>query len=240
MEVIPVLDVLGGVAVHARGGKRAEYRPVRSVLADGADPIVLARAYRDCLGARSCYVADLDAIAGAPPSLELARAIADLGLRPWVDAGIRDAATARALLDAGATRVILGLETLPSVDVLDRLTGAIGTESLVFSLDVKGEMPVAASPELAALDALDLAAHAYELGSRNLLVLDLDRVGADEGPPLSLAASVQERWANAHVAIGGGVRDGADLERCADAGLAAALVASALHAGRIARDHIHR
>lgn len=240
MEVIPVLDVLAGVAVHARGGDRAAYGPVRSVLLEGADPLALARAYRDRLGAASCYVADLDAIGGGAPKLNLVRAIAGEGLALWVDAGIRDAVTARALLDAGARQIVVGLETLPSFDALQRIASAVGTDSLVFSLDVKGGTPVPGSPELAGREPLELATHAYELGIRRLLVLDLARVGADEGPPLPLAASLRTHLPAARVALGGGVRDGADVERCAQAGLTHTLVGSALHAGRITRQHMRR
>ncbi|HYS00556.1 MAG TPA: HisA/HisF-related TIM barrel protein, partial [Gemmatimonadales bacterium] len=67
MRVIPVLDLRGGQAVLARGGRREAYAPVRSQLVDGgaaSDPLVLARAYRDVLGCDEWYVADLDALAG--------------------------------------------------------------------------------------------------------------------------------------------------------------------------------
>ena len=66
MRIIPVLDLQGGQAVHAIAGDRAHYRPIQSVLHEGPDPIGLARAYRDSLGLRDLYLADLDAIAGAP------------------------------------------------------------------------------------------------------------------------------------------------------------------------------
>ncbi|MGH7545890.1 MAG: HisA/HisF-related TIM barrel protein, partial [Gemmatimonadota bacterium] len=144
------------------------------------------------------------------------------------------------LLDAGARQVVVGLETLPSFDALESIASAVGTEALVFSLDVKRETVVAGAPELAARDPLDLAARAYERGIRSLLVLDLARIGAEVGPPLALATSVQARLPEARVTLGGGVRDGVDLERCARAGLAAALVASALHAGRVTPEHLRR
>src|SRR6266498_930292 len=66
MEIIPVLDLAGGVAVHARAGERARYQPVRSVLSPDCigDPLALLRAFRERLGAERCYLADLDAIGG--------------------------------------------------------------------------------------------------------------------------------------------------------------------------------
>ena len=53
-RVIPVLDVKDGLAVHAVGGQRSHYRPVRSLLHPSADPLDLARAYRDILGSTNC------------------------------------------------------------------------------------------------------------------------------------------------------------------------------------------
>ena len=52
MELIPVLDLAHGVAVHAIGGDRSRYEPVRSELARGAegDPMALAGAYRTLPG----------------------------------------------------------------------------------------------------------------------------------------------------------------------------------------------
>ena len=66
MRVIPVIDLKGGVAVHAVRGERERYRPVRSRIAAGSDPVELTRAVRDRFGLDEVYVADLDAIAGAP------------------------------------------------------------------------------------------------------------------------------------------------------------------------------
>ena len=39
MRVIPVIDLKGGVAVHAVRGERERYRPLRSRIADGSDPV---------------------------------------------------------------------------------------------------------------------------------------------------------------------------------------------------------
>ena len=67
-RLIPVLDLKAGRPVHAIGGNRAHYEPLRSILHPaGADPVELARACRDRLGLRELYVADLDAILGAAP-----------------------------------------------------------------------------------------------------------------------------------------------------------------------------
>src|SRR3954454_17570977 len=109
IRVMEVLDLQRGRAVHAVAGDRAHYRAVRSILHEGADPIGLARAYRDALGLRDLYLADLDAIAGAPPALPLYRELHALGLSLWADPGVIDAAALSSLMDAGVSRIVAGL-----------------------------------------------------------------------------------------------------------------------------------
>src|SRR5262249_22495770 len=90
MRPIPVIDIKAGRAVRAVACDRPNYETVRSILPEGSDPTHLALAYRDVLGLAELYLAALDAIAGAPPALPLIRELVRLGLRLWVDAGLRD------------------------------------------------------------------------------------------------------------------------------------------------------
>ena len=89
-QVIPVLDILNGQAVHAVGGRRAHYQPIQSILHASSEPIPLARALRDSLGLQTLYLADLDAIGGRPPRLDIYREIINSNIHIWIDAGVRD------------------------------------------------------------------------------------------------------------------------------------------------------
>src|SRR3954471_1764328 len=121
MRVVGVIDLKDGLAVHAVRGERERYRPVSSVLtADGGDPLALARAFRSELGLEELYVADLDAITGAGDNGGTIAALAREA-QVMVDAGVSDPGGARALLDLGAQRVIVGTETLPGPETLERL-----------------------------------------------------------------------------------------------------------------------
>src|SRR5215216_5665568 len=131
MRVVPVIDLKAGTAVHAVRGERERYRPVRSVIADDhGDAVALARAFRDELGLDELYVADLDAISGEGKHSSIIEALAREA-RVMVDAGVSEPGRARALLDLGAHRVVVGTETLTGGDALDRLLaelpgGAVG------------------------------------------------------------------------------------------------------------------
>src|SRR5690606_1272046 len=126
MEVIPALDLRGGCAVHADGGDRSRYPVVEGVLGSGTDPVVLATRFRDRLGCATVYVADLDAIAGLGDSRDIVARLAATGLALTVDAGIRTPDAAAALLDAGAARVVVALETLRSMAELGAVVRAVG------------------------------------------------------------------------------------------------------------------
>lgn len=233
--MIPVLDVLDGVALQARSGERGRYRPVRSVLAGGADPVILGRAFRDELGLSLCYVADLGAIEGRSVDLELIAALAAEGLDLWIDAGIADVATASQVLSAGASRAVIGSETLPGLEALDALSAALPVDRLAFSLDLRGMRPVGGAPRVAEAGPLEIAGRSAAAGYRSLIVLDLDRVGARTGPAFQLLARLKRGQPDLDLIAAGGVRDRRDLERLADLGCAGALVATAIHTGRITR-----
>ena len=113
-QVIPVIDLLNGQAVHAVGGQRAYYQRIESVLHDSCDPIRLATAIRDELGLETLYIADLDAIEGGAPSIEIHRKIIASRSHLWIDAGIRDFESVTPLLafDRSLCAIVAGLETV--------------------------------------------------------------------------------------------------------------------------------
>jgi phosphoribosylformimino-5-aminoimidazole carboxamide ribotide isomerase len=243
MRVVGVIDLKGGLAVHARGGERHRYAPVRSlVLADGAvgDAVALARGYRHHLALDGVYVADLDAITGAPPQRSLVRQIADVGPTLWLDAGIGSVDRAAAAVEDGASVVVIGLETLSSFEDLAEVARAVGPPRVAFSLDLRNGVPVTreGAPH-AHSSAVTHAVRAAEAGVGTIIVLDLARVGG-RGIDVTPVKNVRRAVPGAALYAGGGVRAPADLTRLADAGCEGALVATALHDGAIGRVDVDR
>src|SRR5262245_11740659 len=107
MRIIPVLDVMGGAVVRGVGGRRHLYRPIVSQLTSSCAPVAVAVAFRELLGLAELYVADIDAIGGQAPAVALYQALRREGFALWVDAGVRNAATARSLADAGVESVVI-------------------------------------------------------------------------------------------------------------------------------------
>jgi phosphoribosylformimino-5-aminoimidazole carboxamide ribotide isomerase len=231
VQIIGVIDVLGGRAVHARGGCRQAYRPIDVVsgtLVNG-DPAALARLYEQ-LEIVECYVADLDAIAGGNENDEAIRRVVSPGLAVWLDAGVSTIAQALRARNRGASRVIVGLETLASFAALGTIASVIGPEAIAFSLDLRDGTPICADPALAELPIDGLAARAADAGAPAIIVLDLARIGSGRGVDLSLIERVRRAAPGVALFAGGGVRDAGDLQRLARAGCDGALVATVLHA----------
>jgi len=235
LRVIPVLDLKAGCAVHAVRGQRHTYAPVRSVLASSADPLDLGRAFVERLGARECYVADLDAIAGVGDHAAAIRGLASLGLEVWLDAGTASAADVERARARGAGRVIVGTETLRDPAELAAMAAARAgaAPACVLSVDLRDGRLLGGSDAIARLAPDALARTAWEAGIRTLIVLDLARVGSGEGPPLDAARLLRRALPDAEFLIGGGVRDAGDLAAIAAEGFHGALVATALHRGII-------
>jgi phosphoribosylformimino-5-aminoimidazole carboxamide ribotide isomerase len=236
MHVVGVIDARGGLAVHARGGRRDDYAPIGKVgntAIPPGDAVRLAVEYIRT-GIDHLYIADLDAIAGSPPQRDLVRGIAALGVTTWVDAGISSIAAARHTTALGASTVIVGLETLESLDTLAAIAREIGGDRVAFSLDLRAGRPIGRSgvfPDDA--DPETIATEAAAAGAGTIVVLDLARVGGATGVDAGLIRRLRSRFSTTRLAAGGGVRGPDDLLDLAAAGCDAALVASAVLEGRL-------
>ncbi|MGH7628156.1 MAG: HisA/HisF-related TIM barrel protein [Gemmatimonadales bacterium] len=248
MDIIPVIDVVRGVAVHAQGGDRSAYPPVKSAVAPDypGDAVALVRAYRDVLGAVACYVADLDALQGGPVQRGLIRELAGFPTgfsgELLVDAAASGPDGALEVLSCGASDAIIGMETLRSFADLRAIVEVAGANRVIFGLDLRLGAPVI-NPLLddaagAHPDATSLAEQAVDSGVTGILVLDLARVGSGCGVDLGLVEVLRRRHPQVRLLAGGGVLTRKDLERMEEAGCDGALVASAIHAGRIGADDV--
>ena len=111
MTIIPVIDVRGGEVVRAVGGIRSKYETLESELCPTGDPLPLAFALHERFKCKEVYLADLDAIEGGTPNLQLIQELVEIGMLPWVDAGVRDVADAMRIRQAGGA-VVVGTETV--------------------------------------------------------------------------------------------------------------------------------
>ena len=227
MEIIPVIDLKGGVVVRARMGQRDQYRPIETPLSPSSDPVDVVRGLLSVSAFRTLYVADLDAIERRGDArTALARvksAFAQLNV--WVDNGLADAAAARAFLDEGSDHLVLGSEAQAD----HRLVASLRDDPrAVLSLDFRGDTFIG-PPALLATP---------EIWPRRVIVMTLARVGSAAGPDLERLAAIVKLSGRRLVYAAGGLRHAGDLVDLKNAGIAGVLVASALHDGRLTRADI--
>lgn len=230
MEIIPVIDLMGGVVVHAKRGERQNYQPLRSPLCTGSEPAAVIGGYLTVHPFSTFYIADLDAITGkgdsGPAIARLRRQFPDLQF--WVDNGLADAGACRNWLLQGYGDLVIGSEAQRNAATIDALAHDDSAGRIVLSLDFKdGKF----------LGPDDLREQS-SLWPQRIIVMTLSRVGSDTGPDFGLLDHLRMKVPAKKLFAAGGVRGGEDLIELNRRGISGVLVASALHAERIGKREI--
>jgi phosphoribosylformimino-5-aminoimidazole carboxamide ribotide isomerase len=232
LKVVPVIDILNGAAVHAVKGRRSEYKPLESVLTKSTDPIGVAEAFKT-LGFSELYIADLDAIIDCRDDFEQIRQITEkTGLSLLVDAGVTGIERAHRLMETGVVKLIIGTETLKSKAFVAEALQHFGSDHVVVSLDLKEGKVLAQPSFIGPTEPMQLLREFKNMGVRQIIVLDLSRVGSGEGVDIEFLKEAIAKT-GIEIYVGGGVRDITDLIELREIGVSGALIATSLHTGKI-------
>jgi phosphoribosylformimino-5-aminoimidazole carboxamide ribotide isomerase len=228
MDLFPAIDLRDGRCVRLYQGdydRETVY---------GDDPVAQARAFADA-GAPWIHVVDLDAArTGAPLNRDAIAAIAQgVDVPVQTGGGVRDEASAEALIEAGVRRVVIGTAALEQPDLVRRLARR---HPVAVGLDARGrEVAVRGWEQGSGRDLLDVAREFADAGVEALVVTEIGRDGTIEGPDVEGLAEVLEVSPLPVVASGGvGTLD--DLRalaalRVGERSLAGAIVGRALYEG---------
>ena len=228
MEVIPAIDLRGGRCVRLHQGDFQR----ETVFSD--DPVAMALRWQEQGGPR-LHVVDLDGAAtGEPAHLEVISAIvAALGIPVQVGGGIRSAATARAWLDAGVERVVIGTAAVRDPEMVRDVCRDHGSERVVVSVDAReGMVALQGWTEASEVSVLDLARRMGELGVARLLYTDIARDGMLTGPDLGTNARLVQETGMA-VLASGGVSSVEDVRQLVPTGVEGVIVGRALYTGAV-------
>ena len=209
MKIIPVLDVMGGLAVHGKSGKREEYKPLKSVLCNSSNPVEIAEKYKEN-GAKTVYVADLDAIMRNGDNFEI---IKKIDMNKIVDAGVKDKNDLQNVLKI-CNKAIIGTGTLKDLNLLKE-------KDIILSLDFK-------DGKLLNYDLDEILSYVNE--KTPLIILDISSVGTQMGINVELIKNIIHKVDNP-IYIGGGIRDEEDVKIAYDLGVNGVLIATAIHKG---------
>jgi imidazole glycerol-phosphate synthase subunit HisF len=245
-RVIPCLDVDKGRVV-----KGTNFVGLR----DAGDPVELAERY-DAEGADELVFLDITASHEARDTIvDLARRTADNVFIPYtIGGGIRSAADAQAVLDAGADKVSVNSAAVARPELVEELAKTFGAQCVVLAIDAKrvtgdpaGDHPryevyVNGGRLATGRDAVAWAREGVERGAGEILLTSMDRDGTEDGYELELTRAVSDAVDVPVIASGGAGR----LEHLSEAvnagGADAVLCASIFHYGtyrvREAKEHL--
>ncbi len=235
MRVIPVVDVMRGVAVHAVKGHREDYLPLESRFSATSDPVEVASRLRSEFGFDELYAADLDGITGGDVNLSLIARLCGIGgVKVMVDAGINTSSKAEALLNTGVGSIVVGTETLRHLEDLTGIVEASEGVVVTGSLDLKKGVVVSKCRRLSGLKPPEAAEMLVDGGVGQLILLDISRVGSEAGADTRLVEEVAEA-VGLPLLVGGGVASIRDILALRNAGASGVLVATALYKGRLSK-----
>lgn len=231
MLILPAIDLRQGRVVRLLQGR------FDAETAYGDDPVAQARAFAGG-GAEWVHVVDLDgAKDGAVRQTATIGAIAGV-TRVQAGGGVRTRADVDALLAAGVARVVVGSVAVSEPKVVRGWLDELGQDALTIALDVscEGDEPIVLTRGWQRTSGVTLwdALAALAPGVRHLLVTDIARDGAMQGPNLALMREIVERHPGVALQASGGVGSVADLSALKAAGAAAAIVGRALYEGAFA------
>lgn len=226
-RIIPCLDVANGRVV-----KGIKFQGLR----DSGDPVELAAAYAD-QDADELVVLDVAATPEARGNhLEVVRAVRQvLPLPLTVGGGVRAAADAEALLEAGADKVAVNTAAVRRPDLLTELATRFGCQCTVLALDAarcddRWEVVVRSGRDRTGDDAVEWAARATRIGAGEILLTSWDRDGTGVGYDLELIAAVRAA-VTVPIIASGGASGPEHMVAALAAGADAVLAATIFHDG---------
>jgi cyclase len=228
-RIIPCLDTKYGQLV-----KGVCFRDVKEV----GDPAEYARRYEKD-GADELVLLDIAATPeNRPTLLEVVRRVSDVISIPLaVGGGIRSVEDARAVLDAGASKVSVNTAAVKRPELLRELSKEFGSKSVVCAIDGKlvgdgkWEVYVNGGMKPTGLDMIEWARRVEALGAGEILYTGVHTDGTQEGYDIEGTRALAEAVEIPIIASGGAGK----LEHIYDALTAgkasAALAASIFHFG---------
>ena len=167
MVILPAIDLKDGKCVRLRQGRADD------VTVYGDDPAAQAKDWRE-QGGEELHVVDLDgAFAGTPKHAEtIARIIEAFGGPVEVGGGLRDPESLRAVLEAGATRAIIGSAALEDPAFLSKAVELYG-DKIAVGIDARnGFVQTKGWVETTKVKATELAAAVAKAGVKTIIYTD--------------------------------------------------------------------
>ena len=230
--VYPAIDVRAGRVVRLRQGDYAQETRY------AADPLDFAQRYAQS-GAAWLHLVDLDAARAGGYTLAalLAQIKRSTRLSVQTGGGVRSESDIRALLDAGADRVVIGSVAVRDPQTVMAWLDRFGSERITVALDARRiggrwQLPTEGWTRQSGIFLDDLLDRYAVAGLGHVLCTDIERDGMLNGPNIALYREIASRVPNVRLQASGGMRDIGDIAAARGAGCAGAVLGKALLEGR--------
>jgi cyclase len=239
VAIMPCLDMQNGRVV-----KGVHFVDIR----DAGDPVECAKAYC-AAGADELALLDITAtVEGRATMLEVVRRVAEAATVPFtVGGGIRDVASAAAVLQAGADKVSTSSAAFRRPEVIAEMVKEFGPERVTVAIDVDANAALPSGYEVyvdggrtaTGADAVEWAKQVDGYGVGCILPTSKAGDGARTGYDLPLIRGIAQS-VKAPVVASGGAGELKHFLEAAEAGATVLLAASVFHFGTLTISDVKR
>ena len=229
MEIIPAIDIRGGMCVRLTQGDYSQ----ETVFDD--DPLNVVDRWL-ISGANSIHIVDLDgARSGLAVNQSLIRRMvtSSSGLNIQLGGGIRSSEIVEEYINLGVNRLILGTAAVKDQKLVQWQIDTWGTESLVISIDARnGFVEIDGWTKNSGILASELIAQMMDLGVQNFLYTDILKDGMLTEPNYKFIEELLNKF-DIKLQAAGGISSLSHLEKLNELGVNYAIVGKAIYTGGI-------
>lgn len=227
--IIPALDLIEGKVVRLHQGDYGQQRDY------GSDPLLRLQEYQR-QGAQLLHLVDLTG-AKDPAARQLnllKQLLAGVEIPVQVGGGIRSRDDVAALLEAGATRVVVGSTAVKQPEEVQRWFNEFGPQAMVLALDVRidadnrKEVAISGWQEAAGVTLEQVIEQFLPFGLQHVLCTDISRDGTLRGSNVSLYQEISARFPQVAFQSSGGIGSLDDIAALRNSGAQGVIVGRAL------------
>lgn len=231
--IIPALDLIDGNVVRLHQGDYGQQRDY------GNDPLSRLQDYQQ-QGGQVLHLVDLtgakDPAARQIPLLR--KLLAGISVPVQVGGGIRSAEDVAALIEAGASRVVVGSTAVRQPEEVKQWFQRFGADALVLALDVRiaadGSKNIAVSgwQEDSGVTLEQIVDEFLPYGLKHVLCTDISRDGTLSGSNVALYQEICARYPQVAFQSSGGIGSLEDIAALRGSGVKGVIVGRALLEGK--------
>jgi phosphoribosylformimino-5-aminoimidazole carboxamide ribotide isomerase len=202
------------------------------------NPADVAERYKEA-GLKRLHLVDLDgAKASEPRNLRVLEQVARrTGLDIQYGGGIKSAAALKSVLDAGASRAIVGSLAAGQPELFESWLAEFGPARIILGADVRdareGRIATHGWLQDSPLTAESLIRRFAAKGLAQAIVTDISRDGMLTGPAFELYAALQKTFPGVDITASGGIAKAEDITRLDEQKTRSVIVGKALYENQI-------